>query len=283
MIKLVLTDIDGTVLPPGERHISARTMLAIRNLEAAGIGFGPSSGRERDALFQPFWGSEDLSRTGILANGKVVYVRGRLVEHHTLNRDDIADLLGVIHPLRDTMFNYFAPRGLDGQGERSYVVVDCPTDDYQRILAANGFRTRREFAPALPEGVEVVSANVATAGPIEDVMGLLADACPAFDYLKSGPCILDLAPHGVSKASALGTICRELGITRDEILYLGDSDNDLAMMRAIPNSICMGNATDGAYEAARWCTGPTNADAVAVILESLVRHGGEVHPEDWTF
>lgn len=283
MIRLVLTDIDGTVLPAGKRRISARTMLAIRNLGTAGIAFGPSSGRERDALFQPFWGSDELSRTGILANGKVVYVKGELVQYRTLGRDATLHLLDTIHPLRDVMFNYFAPHGLDGRSERSYVAVDCPREDFAHIDAANGFRTRREFSPVLPPEAEIVSASVCSTGRIEELGDLLSTACPAFDFLKASETILDVAPHGVSKASALEPLCQALGITRDEILYLGDSDNDLAMMRAVPNSVCMGNGTDGAYAAARWCTGPATADSVAVILESLVRHGGEIHPEDWTF
>lgn len=285
MIKLVLTDIDGTILPPGQRHISARTMLAVRNLEEADIGFGPSSGRERDALFQPFWGDDTLSRTGIFANGKVVYANGRLVERHTLDRGETLRLIDEIRPLPGVMFNYFAPHGLDGNGARSYVVVGCSQKELDDILAVAHLNTRRELAPELPEGADVLSAAVfgTTVPQVDDLADRLSAACPEFDFLRSARLSYDVAPHGVNKASALDTICHELGITRNEVLYLGDSDNDLAMLRAVPNSVCMGDGTDGAYEAARWCTGPTTADSVAVILESLAAHGGEVHPEDWTF
>lgn len=285
MIKLVLTDIDGTILPAGERRISARTMLAIRNLEAAGIGFGPSSGRERGGLFQPFWGADDLSGTGIFANGKVVYVHGRRVAYHTLERGAVLRLLEEVHPLPDVMFNYFAPHGLDGKSGRSYVAVDFPPEDYGRFEAACRLHTPREFSPTLPEGIDIVSATVYTTElrTADELEERLPVACPGLDFLRSADLTLDVAPHGVTKASALDPLCRELGITRDEILYLGDSDNDLAMMRAVPNSVAMGNATDAAYAAARWCTGPASADSVAVILESLARHAGEVHPEEWTF
>lgn len=285
MIRLVLTDIDGTVLPSGQRRISARTLLAIRNLQEAGIAFGPSSGRERDGLFQPFWGAEDLSRTGIFANGKVVYVDGRCVAYHTLDRGATLHLLEVLHPIHDAVFNYFAPHGLDGHGQRSYVVVDSSPEEYRHVAIAGGLKSKREFSPELPEGVDVVSATVygTELEAVDRLEALLSETCPAFDFLRSADLSLDVAPHGVSKASALDPLCEALGITRDEILYLGDSDNDLAMMRAIPNSVAMGNATDAAYAAARWCTGPASADSVAAVLESLARHGGEVHPEEWTF
>lgn len=286
MIRLVLTDIDGTILPTGQKRISARTMLAIRNLRRAGIGFGPSSGRERGALFQPFWGEMGLSDTSILANGKVVYVHGRLVRSEALDRGETLHLLEELSQMRDVLLNYFAPHGLDGKGERSYVVVGCPKEDFERIRAERGFGTRRELVDTLPEDARLLSVSIFVIGDpgrIDRVAARLAKACPAFDFLKSDGYTLDVAPHGVNKASALDLVCKELGITRDEVLYLGDSDNDLAMMRACPNSVCMGNGTDGAYEAARWCCGPSSADAVAVILESLVARHGELHPEDWTF
>lgn len=286
MIKLVLTDIDGTILPARTKRISARTMLAIRNLRRAGIDFGPSSGRERDALFQPFWGELGLSDTSILANGKVVYVHGRLVRREELDRQETLHLIGVLQGMRDVLLNYFAPHGLNGQGERSYVVVGCPDEDFEHIRQQRGFGSKRERVAALPEDASLLSVSVFVVGDpgrIDRVARQLASACPAFDFLKSDAYTLDVAPHGVNKASALDLVCHELGITRDEVLYLGDSDNDLVMMRAIPNSVAMGNGTDGAYEAARWCTGPASADSVAVILESLARHAGEIHPEDWTF
>lgn len=286
MIKLVLTDIDGTVLPSGTKRISARTMLAIQNLRKAGIAFGPSSGRERDALFQPFWGDLDLSETSILANGKVVYVHGRLVRREALDRGETLHLLGVLAGMHDVLLNYFAPRGLDGSSERSYVVVGCPDADFEHIRATRGFGSKRERTDTLPEDAQLLSVSIMVVGDpgrIDRVSRRLALACPGFDFLKSDAYTLDVAPHGINKASALDLVCQELGISRDEVLYLGDSDNDLAMMRAVPNSICMGNGTDEAYAAARWCTGPSSADAVATILESLVAHGGYLHPEDWTF
>lgn len=285
-IRLVLTDIDGTILPAGTSKIDARTMLAIRSLQKAGIAFGPSSGRDRDALFQPFWGDAELSDTGIFANGKVVYVRGRLVRHETLDRTETLALIRALHPIHDAMFNYFSRHGLDGRGGRCYIAVDCPPEELERICSQAGLHTPRVPTPTLPEDAELLSATVMAVGEpgrLDRIASLLSEACPGFDFLATGPYALDVAPRGVSKASALPVLCEHLGIAPSEILYLGDSDNDAAMMRALPNSVCMGNATDGAYAAARWCTGPDSADSVALILESLAAHGGELHPEDWTF
>ena len=57
-IKLVLSDMDGTLLPFGAHEVSARTMAGIAALREAGIAFGPSSGRERSDLIRYFHGDE---------------------------------------------------------------------------------------------------------------------------------------------------------------------------------------------------------------------------------
>ena len=44
-VKLILTDIDGTILPRGERVVSSRTVAAFHAALDAGIAVGPASGR----------------------------------------------------------------------------------------------------------------------------------------------------------------------------------------------------------------------------------------------
>lgn len=281
MIKLVLSDMDGTLLPHGQKRISARAKLAIHLLHQAGIAFGPSSGRERGAMFQPFWGDHRLYDTGILSNGKKVYLGGKLIDHRTLDQDGLQRLVGLVSDLPDALVNYYAPHGLRGIDRPSYVVVDCPQDEYQRIATAGRFTTRREFADHLPwhPKSEISCVCVCALGGqsrMDQLNGQLSQALPQFDFLQSSPIILDVAPHGVTKASALEVLRHALDIDLDEILYLGDSDNDVAMMRAIPNSVCMGDGTATARQAARWTIGRAADDAAAQVMEQLAAADGDL-------
>lgn len=281
MIKLVLSDIDGTILPHGQKRISARAKLAIHLLDQAGIAFGPSSGRERGALFQPFWGDHRLYDTGILSNGKKVYLRGKLVDHQTLDRTALEHLVEVANAEPDVLVNYYAPHGLRGIDRPSYVVVNCPHSTYERIAKAGRFTTKREFANALPTSTktEISCVCVCALGGQERMVSLarkLSQECPQFDFLQSSPIILDVAPKGVSKASAVGVLRKSLDIRLDQILYLGDSNNDLTMMHVIPNSVCMGNGTPAAREAARWVVGRAEDDAAALVMEQLAAAGGDL-------
>lgn len=79
MIKLILADMDGTLLPFGSRVVSERTHSAILSALDAGIAFGPASGRDYADLADAFDGDTRCFSTGIMANGKKVFSSGELV------------------------------------------------------------------------------------------------------------------------------------------------------------------------------------------------------------
>ena len=54
MIRLVLADMDETLKPSSSDAVSSRTVAAVEGLRAAGIEFGPASGRPRFDLVRFF-------------------------------------------------------------------------------------------------------------------------------------------------------------------------------------------------------------------------------------
>jgi hypothetical protein len=95
-IKLVLCDMDGTLVPFGHDGVSDRTIRAIHELVESGIHFGPSSGRERGDLVRFFYGDELCLGTGIMGGGKMVYVDGELVYRRTLPYDALLDMVSEL-------------------------------------------------------------------------------------------------------------------------------------------------------------------------------------------
>lgn len=71
MIKLLLSDMDGTLLPFGATTVSQRTHEAILAAQQAGIHFGPASGRDRAALLPAFDGDQRCVSTGTMATAVI--------------------------------------------------------------------------------------------------------------------------------------------------------------------------------------------------------------------
>ena len=78
--------------------------------------------------------------------------------------------------------------------------------------------------------------------------------------------LIDVSPHGWSKGSAVRVLAETLGITLDEVAVFGDSENDLAMIEAVPNSVAVANASEQIARVSRWHIGQSADDAVADAL-----------------
>jgi Cof subfamily protein (haloacid dehalogenase superfamily) len=77
---------------------------------------------------------------------------------------------------------------------------------------------------------------------------------------------LDIAPEGVTKASALAEVAEELGVAQHEVLAIGDGRNDIEMLRWAGRGVAMGQAPLEVQEAADDVTETVENDGVALEL-----------------
>jgi HAD superfamily hydrolase (TIGR01484 family) len=82
---------------------------------------------------------------------------------------------------------------------------------------------------------------------------------------------LDIAPEGVTKASALADVADELGVAQAEVLALGDGRNDIEMLRWAGRGVAMGQSPLEVQEAADDVTETVENDGVAVELARWFR------------
>jgi Cof subfamily protein (haloacid dehalogenase superfamily) len=78
---------------------------------------------------------------------------------------------------------------------------------------------------------------------------------------------LDLAPAGVSKASGLERVCRELGVAASDVLAIGDGRNDVEMLQWAGRGVAMGQAPLEVQEAADFVTAAVEEDGAAMELD----------------
>ncbi len=76
-------------------------------------------------------------------------------------------------------------------------------------------------------------------------------------------CIL----HGYSKETGVYAVCELLGADAGECYAIGDSANDLSMLRAVGHSIAMGNSPENVREAVEFVTDALREDGLAHALE----------------
>lgn len=87
---------------------------------------------------------------------------------------------------------------------------------------------------------------------------------------SSHPSNIEVSAEGVSKRSGLERLCTELGIQLSEVMAIGDSHNDLDMLRAVGLGVAMGNGSDEVKEAADEITKTNAEDGVALAIQKYL-------------
>lgn len=268
MIKLVLTDIDDTLIPYGAPYASERTRRAIHGFLDEGLHFGPVSGRVPNAMGWMFGGDERCFLTGAFANGQVVRIDGEVVREVPTDSELLREVAGVLDEL-----GYDAWLTVYSLDECGVTFVTSREEQLRDCLLRVGYGRPNRVARE-PWKFSYLKSNVycvcsrAQMTLIRDILRERVGAL-SFVFPSTVAPYIDISPVGWGKGEAARFMARELGVGLDEVATFGDSENDLSMIEAVPNSVAVANATEAVARAARWHVGRCADDAVARALEDL--------------
>jgi Cof subfamily protein (haloacid dehalogenase superfamily) len=259
-IRLVATDLDGTLLRPDET-VSERTRRAVAAARDAGITVVLVSGRPARSIG---WLAERVGVGGIAicANGAVVWDldHGTMLDYSPMAADLAARL---VHDLREAI-----PGAL--------FAVELEREFGREAGWGDGLR------PAPPEALEADALELIT-GPVTKLLvrhptlpfeevaerarqAIGDDAVATWAGLR----LVEISAAGVTKASALERLCRRLGVAASEVVAVGDMDNDLAMLAWAGTAVAVANATQEVLDAADEVTAANTDDGVALLLERIL-------------
>jgi len=262
--KLVALDIDGTILDHDQR-LTDRVRSAVHAVADGGTHVVIATGRSMEETLPV------LDRLG-LTTGWAVCSNGSV----TLRLDPS---LPQGYETSDVVT--FDPRPV-----LTLLRTHLPTALYALESGRGGFLLTAPFPPGELEGTHTrVAADfeelmaepacrVVVRSPdhtSDDFMALTSKlGLHGVNYAVGWTAWLDLAPDGVSKASALEVIRGRLGVDPAQTLAVGDGRNDLEMFGWAGRSVAMGNATDDVKAGADVVAGTVDDDGLAEVLEALL-------------
>ena len=89
-------------------------------------------------------------------------------------------------------------------------------------------------------------------------------------FCTSKPEFLEFFNSGVSKAAAMEFLGKLYGINREEMIAIGDGDNDLAMIEYAGLGISMENGSEKVKKAAGYITASNDQNGVALAIEKFI-------------
>ena len=265
-IKLIACDLDGTLLGE-DLALSPRLREAVRRAQARGIQTTLATGRAYPAAIR--FGRE-LGVTAPLICYQGAQVRapdGATLHETTLPRrylPEVIDLcreggweLGVY--AGDEIYQTTQLYG-DGYYERWFNFPLRRVDD---LLAA---------LPADPVKYIAIGPDQATADRIE--RELCALAAGRYQVTRSHAWFVEGLGRGVSKGDALARVAARLGIARQEVMAVGDSGNDRAMVAWAGLGVAMGNASPDVVAVADVVAPSLAEEGAAWAIERYALNGG---------
>ena len=91
-----------------------------------------------------------------------------------------------------------------------------------------------------------------------------------YEITQSGRYALEVNNKGVSKGRAVKALAEEYKIKREEIICIGDNENDLSMITYAGLGVAMGNAIDSLKEKADYITESNDKNGVAKVIYEFV-------------
>ena len=264
--KMIFSDMDGTLLS-NDFEISSANKDAIRQAKEKGVGFVLCTGR---GFFGVKKHAELLELTGqkgayaICQNGSTVY-----------------DLENLELSARQS----FAPSIMDPIS-RSARKMELETYYYDNLLFMAESETQRirDYCRVMntkmrllpkPEEYEGEFTKCLVCGPREKLLQLRSEMAHLeegdLDCYFSGPMFMEYVKKGVSKGNAMELMAKNAGISLDQVIAIGDSDNDISMIRRAGMGVAVANADETVKRVADYVT-TTRCDqnAVAEVIRKFI-------------
>ncbi len=267
---LVALDIDGTLIDY-DQTMTERVRTAVAGVVAAGHHVVVATGRSAVGTVDVL-ALLDLSQGfAVCSNGAVTLrldpqAQGGYVVHDSVTFDARPAVALLRQELPDALF------AVEVVGHGSRVNAPWPEGELSGVLEVVPFE---RLLDGETTRVVVRSPEHAPEHFLEMVERI---GLHGVSYAVGYTAWLDLAPEGVSKASALEKVRVELGVPPARTLAVGDGRNDLEMLAWAARGVAMGNAADVVLEAADEIAPAVVEDGLAVVLEELLHAARGARP-----
>jgi Cof subfamily protein (haloacid dehalogenase superfamily) len=266
-IKLVAIDIDGTLITD-KGEVTSKVYEAIQKAKAQGVKIVLTTGRPLTGvhILLDHLQLKDIDDFVITYNGGLLQEvkTGKEIARYPLTYDNYLEIemwarrLNVhMHAITNDAI-YTANRDISRFSVREATLVNMPLK----------YRTPEEMTSDL-EIVKTMYIDE-TDYLTEVIQKFPAHLKEKYATVRSAPSYFEILNSKASKGNALLVLSKKLNINNEEIMAIGDAENDLSMLKVAGLGVAMENAVAEVKKEADVKTSSNNDNGVAVALEKYV-------------
>ncbi len=273
-IRLLAFDLDGTLLN-NDSHVSPKTRDALERAAAAGYTVTIATGRVFTSL------PSDIAeipaiKYAVSSNGAhtIDMSTGKTIYESLIPRQAVLDIMPILMAktaMTEVFFehNAYISRycaehleefGVVTEKRRNYMLsTRKPVEDLEALI----YEHIDEF-----ENLKLNYADYDEQLRVNEKLQKHKDlTVVCYQHLGFG---IEIGGGTTSKASALGHLCSQLGLTAENAMVFGDSANDMPMVAFGGVGVAMGNAVDALKNIADVVCPSNEEDGIAAVIDELL-------------
>ncbi|MCX7745592.1 MAG: Cof-type HAD-IIB family hydrolase [Clostridia bacterium] len=271
MIKLLAIDLDGTLLN-SDKRISEVNLNSVRNAVDRGVKVVVCSGRVFKGA-RAYARQIGLKGPLISSNGAVIKEidTEEVIYQNLLNLEDALKVIEICHQERVYFHSYIGDvmytenrecpsksywKGNDELPEEDRVEIRV-VEDFGRVVRESG-TTPAKFVIISKEPEKLAK----TREYIKEISGV--------DVMSSHYDNFEIVNRGVNKGNALKILSQRYQVTAQELMAIGDNENDFAMLKFAGIKIAMGNADEKIKEISDYVTLTNDQNGVSKAIEKFI-------------
>jgi Cof subfamily protein (haloacid dehalogenase superfamily) len=254
--KIVILDIDGTILPHG-KTISKATKDAVQQLKENNIKVVIATGRA------PYFAESIIQEIGVdsmvFFNGAYVHHEGKDIYQNTIEKNILKKLLHLSHKYQHPL-TFLGGKSFKTTDLSHPFVLEAFQHDYWKPeLAPPHFWMDQDIYQLFLHCDLEAELTYQTKIPELSIRR----------WSSTGSRTCDVNLTNSNKAVGLKILLEKLGIAPDEAVAFGDGLNDIEMLSLVGMGVAMGSARDEVKQAAKMVTLSSEEDGVRYGLERL--------------
>lgn len=269
--KLICIDMDGTLLSDAKK-VPEENIIAIKKARELGVKIAITTGR---MFTSARYFAELIEAFGPVIASNGAYIREhdgeKEIEKYILGKENALNILEV---LKNYDINTFFNTHLG-------IVTNKPVADGNTYMEMNkklpeDLKIKFFVYDDLKNGIEIHHEEILKCICIDKDLDKISEIkkeilkIPNLEVVSSHLDNFEIMTKGVSKGRAVEAIAKYYKIKREEIICIGDGENDLSMIEFAGLGIAMGNASDEVKAVAGYTTDTNENAGVAKAIEKFI-------------
>lgn len=266
--KLLCVDVDGT-LAKNDKSISNVNKQALKEIASQGIKVAIASGRTPIAIRQLF---KELKIPGIMIclNGAYVEIEGEVIHNDVLSLNQLQTACDILFSY-NTNATFNTPnlsirshdvslewkKQIEQGSLKADYIIGKDFEDYKQLIFDNADKIVK---------ISVLERDLQKYYRIKNDL----EKTDLFAVAKSDTDYVDITNKNCTKGNAIRKIAQHLKINLDEVVCIGDNENDKEMLEIAGLSIVMANGLESVKKIADLVTLDNENNGVAYAIKNYI-------------